>query len=57
MKRESYRKTTNAHYENRKADRPKQVWRKPSKKNPGVPTTKSAATKGEIGAIPVYVKK
>lgn len=53
MKRESYRKTTNEHYENRKTNRAPQEWRKASKRNPSVPTTKVADSKGEIGAIPV----
>jgi hypothetical protein len=53
MKRESYRHTTNAYYENRAASRPRQVWKKA--KIDGQPSRRFAAANGEIGAIPVHV--
>jgi hypothetical protein len=53
MKRLSYRKTTNAHYEDRKDDRGHQVWKKATKT--GKPSRTLAASKGEVGAIPVKV--
>ena len=56
MTRLSYRKTTNEHYENRKAGRLRQEWRKASKRNPSVPTSKLAEMKGEKGAIPIHVE-
>jgi hypothetical protein len=42
-----------AHYETRKANRPVQIWKKALKSKPGVPSTRIAAAKGEVGAIPV----
>ena len=53
MKRESYRKTTNEHYERRAEDRPRQVWKK--RKKDGSASVKFADPKGEKGAVPVHV--
>jgi hypothetical protein len=53
MKKTSYAKTYNEHYEKRALDRPHQIWKKRTKT--GRPGAKVAASKGEVGAIPVHV--
>ena len=53
MKRNDYTKHQNAHYEARAESRPRQVWKKAKKD--GSASTRYAAAKDEIGAIPVHV--
>jgi hypothetical protein len=53
MKRASYRKTSNAHYDARAESRPRQVWKK--RKKDGTASVRFADAKNEAGAIPVHV--